>query len=196
MTVRNLATLDRTVFQPLSRILQEAFANGFTSTGTVAITKTVAADPADGLSTGQFLHNTILTAPLTNSVIVGAEFRLMFGVGCTALGLEQYMNTAVRIRIDEVGNDQPNLSGAFLSGLAFEYYLDDTAGVPSRKTLLAAAAGACKWNGLLNINTAGDLGDATCDNATTQDDALDKRIPVFIGGLSYPHYIRCYKTAQ
>ena len=197
MTVRNLATLDRTVFQPLGRILQEAFADGLISTGTVAITRTIIADPADGLSSGQFKHVTILNGPLVNSVIVGAEFQLQLAAGVTALGLSSYVNTVLRARIDEYGSDQPNMSGAHLSGISFEYYVDETGGAPYIATPLQVAAGAYKWDGLLSIMNPGDCGDATCDNATTQDDAADKRIPIFVAGQgSNPFYLRAYATAQ
>jgi len=195
MTVRNLATLDRDIFQPLGRILQEAFADGLIATGTIARTKTVSADPADGLGTGQFLFTTILTAPLVSSVIVGAEVRLMLSAGVTALGLSFYANAALRVRIDEVGNDQPNLSNACLHGISLEYYVDDTAGVPEVKTPIQATAGGCKWNGLFAINNPGDCGEAVCSSPTTQDDAGDYRIPVFINAHDL-FYLRAYKIAQ
>jgi len=193
MSVKNLATLDRDICQPLGRILQEAFADGFIGTGTIRISNTVSADPGGGLANGQFQYAVNVTAVLVNSVVCAGEFRLNFAAGC-AIGKPGYVNSVLRCRIDEVGSGQPDLSGGDVAGISFEYFLDDTGGAPRDKFVLDVMAGASKWEGLLRIGNHGDCGEsvhsATANKVVGFDsDSIVKKIPVKIAGAGAPYYI-------
>jgi len=198
MTVRNLATLDRDIFQPLGRLLQEAFADGLIATGTMRISKTVAADPGDGFSNGQFQYITILDCALVNTAIVGAEIRLLFAAGC-AISMPGAVNPVLRLRIDEVGSDQPNLDGGDVAAISCEYYLDETGGAPRDASIIDVVAGAFKWHYLLRTQNAGDCGESAHSASGTKvvgfdSDSLIKKIPVKLGNEPGDYYILAGKA--
>jgi len=192
MAVQTLSSLDRTVFQPLGRIIQEAFSDGLIGTGTMRIAKSITADPGDGLSNGQFQYITNVNYAMVNSVVCCAEFRLNFAAG-SAIALPGYVNPVVRARIDEVGSDQPDLSGADVAAFAAEYYLDEAGGAPRDASVIDVMAGSYKWHYLLRIGNAGDCGESAHSGGAGKvvgfdGDANIRKIPLKIAGAGVDYY--------
>jgi len=108
-------------------------------------------------------------------------------------------NAAVHAAIGSSGT--PDLTTLYISALLAEYFIDESAsvgGVPSMVSVITVHAGTYNFDYLLHIYNAGDCGDATVANATTQEAATDKYIPVMIGPDSPAnvYHLRAYKTAQ
>ena len=105
MTVRNLATLDRTVFQPLGRLLQEAFADGLIATGSISREKTVATAQVASFANGVYLFKSTLTG-------IGGTVHFanaMFHVDITS-AFTSGVVTAMKVLVECTGAD-PDLSG-------------------------------------------------------------------------------------
>jgi len=193
MSVKNLATLDRDICQPLGRILQEAFADGYIGTGSIRVSKAVTADPADGLSNGQFQYVTTLNCAMVNACVVGAEFKLNIA-NAGVIGMPGYTNPVLRLTIDENGDDTPNLDGGELSALSCQYYIDEVGGAPRDATVLHVVAGAYNFDYLLMIQNAGDCGDSDHPGGANKvvgfdGDADIVKIPVKIAGRGTHYYI-------
>lgn len=193
MSVRTLSSLDRTVFQPLGRIIREAFEDGLISTGTMRVTKALSTDPADGLSNGQFQYVTNVTVPMVSAVACCAEFRLNFGAAAT-IALPGYVNPVLRLRIDEVGSDQPDLSGGDVAAISAEYYIDEAGGAPRDASVIDVIAGGFKWHYLLRVGNAGDCGESVHSGGAGKvvgfdGDANIRKFPIKIAGAGVDYYI-------
>lgn len=199
MTVRNLATLDRTVFQPLGRLLQEAFADGFSMTGTIAQTKTFTSagtsnramymvgnldSASTGAIWGMFKFRTYVNNVMT-SVVHALCANLHFKDAAEIKVTSGHWNSALYATVEtEVAVTAPDLSGGSVAGISLEYYVDETTGAPAKAYAIYVHAGTYNWDGLLAIRNAGDCGDSamTGDHAF---DAADKCIPVDVAGTVY-----------
>ena len=95
MAVQALNSLDRTVFQPLGRIIQEAFADGFTGTGTINITK---------VFTGSSVYNRALymIGELTNGAALNGMFKFRTYVDGTMTSLVQVVCGNLHVKDDGV----------------------------------------------------------------------------------------------
>lgn len=190
MTVRNLSELDRDICQPLGRILQEAFADGFIGTGKINISHTI---PTAALGTswnGVYQLFTTLDAVAT-SLIVGANVKLHFTDNAGII-MRGAANAALQIMLTSSGT--PDLTLGDVHGIALEYHLDHTGGGPTDAYCFHVHAGTYKWDGFLKIQNAGDAGDSFHSASSTKVVGFDsnsniKKIPVKIHGGENLYYI-------
>lgn len=131
MTVRNLATLDRTVFQPLGRILQEAFSDGFNATGLPhwgsAATPCTVATGLHGLE-----YRGKVTAGTSDGIaaylegyLSGAATGSCYGVGIwfTVDAAAVASNEAIPLDVGIYANATCDLSGAIVAAGKFQTYI-------------------------------------------------------------------------
>jgi len=205
MTVRNLATLDRTVFQPLGRILQEAFADGFIGTGTIAVTKsfseatgtkrllnmTATYDGANNCYGGAFKFTTIIDAAvdhIVHGLATGLEltdnagFWPSYADGPCALRVNVSTNVSVTA---------PDLSGRGLNALTIGYYVDESEGAPEHAFPFQFNTDAAKgqWDGLLRAER-----DACLALKAHVTDSFSHSIPIRIQAKDY--YIMLTETSS
>ena len=105
MTVRNLATLDRTVFQPLGRLLQEAFADGLIATGNIVRNHTVTTALIASYNDGTYLFKTTITGTGGVANIMGLTARMDIQSVCST-GIA----SPFQVLMETTAAD-PNLSG-------------------------------------------------------------------------------------
>lgn len=192
MTVKNLATLDRDICQPLGRILQEAFADGFIGTGSISMTKAVAASEVGSSNNGLFQFQGELNRVTTHTVTT-CQMRLSFGAN-TELSRPGLTNAVLQLRLDEIGDEQPDLSDGEVSALSCEYYIDETLGEPRDATVLHVAGGSTQFDYLLMIQNHGDCGESVHSASASKvvgfdSNSIIKKIPVKIAGAGVPYYI-------
>lgn len=164
MTVRNLATLDRTVFQPLGRILQEAFADGFIGTGTIAVTKTFAAatgskplvdmtatySGANNCYQGAFKFSTVIDADIDH-IVHGLSTGLTLTDNAGFWPSYADGPAALRVNVStQVTTLAPNLDGRGLNAITIGYYVDESQGAPQHAFPFQFNTDAAKgqWDGL------------------------------------------------
>lgn len=215
MTVRNLATLDREIFQPLGRIIQEAFADGFIGTGSITITKpftgvsgynkvmylTGEISGAGGCAYGMFKFRTYVSAALSaDAHTICANLHFKDAAELPAQGHPEYASAPLYATLEtEYTAAYPDLSAGNLAALYVGYYINESIGAPAKAYVVTCndsypAANMGQWDGLLRVKNYGGIGDATVANGTTQDSASDRLIPILLGDIAYQ--LRAYKTAQ
>ena len=210
MTVRNLATLDRDIFQPLGRILQEAFADGFIGTGSITITKpftgssgynkvmylTGELDGGGGCAYGMFKFRTYVNSVLTaDAHVICANLHFKDDAELSPPAPEQ-AHAPLYVTVEtEITSVAPDLSGGNLAALYVGYYINEGVGAPAKAYVIhcnaSFAANMGQWDGILNIQTPGTVGDSLsgADEATHvigfDGDGITRKIPVLIGGATY-----------
>lgn len=201
MTVRNLANLDRTVFQPLGRILQEAFADGFISTGTMAITKsfseatgtkrlldmTATYDGANNCYGGAFKFETIIDANVDH-IVHGLSTSLTLTDNAGFWPSYADGPCALRVNVStDVAVTAPDLDGVGINALTIGYYVDESTNPPQWAFPFQFNTDAAKgqWDGLLRMERQECLGvEAAGGDLPTQDNT-DKRMPIVIAAQTY-----------
>lgn len=206
MSVRNLSTLDRDMFQPLGRIIQEAFADGLIGTGTVTITKTFTAagttnramyltgnldSASTGALWGMYKFRTYVNNVMT-SVVHTLCANLHFKDAAEIVVTSGHWNSALYATVEtEVTTTAPDLSGGSVAALSAEYYVDESTGAPAKAYVLYVHAGTYNWDGLVAIRNAGDLGESASggDEAAHvvgfDGDGSTIKIPIDRAGTTY-----------
>lgn len=194
MSVRNLATLDRTVFQPLGRILQEAFADGFIGTGNVTIAKTFSGATVQRLfdclvtysSTGAPQYGAYRFYTLVDGALSapahGIATELRFGASSSIPAT--YADGTAAMRIKLAVNGTPNFVGKGISAITFQNFLVETGGPPEFLYPFWFHCGAgCQFDGLFYCDASG-LGIVACEGDHTIL-SEDKLVPCKIDGDTY-----------
>lgn len=118
MTVRNLATLDRDIFQPLGRILQEAFADGVIAEGTITRDKTIATAEIALFNTGAYQFKTTITGIGGSANIHGMSVRMDVKSACTSGKLAPF-----QVLLETTAAD-PKMDGlSWISAASWEWNL-------------------------------------------------------------------------
>lgn len=182
MTIRNLATLDRNICQPLGRIIQEAFADGFIGTGSINMAHTLIASEAGSSWDGIHKFKTTVNIAM-ESLIVAAQMKLEFGADAI-ITLPGYTNSILQLFLS--GSAKPNLDGGDISCLDFEYHIDETNGAPRIAVPMhfAAEEPGANFDALFNTQNFGDIGDEASSGTPTWG-TEHRIIPVMIANTVY-----------
>jgi len=199
MSVQTLSSLDRTVFQPLGRIIQEAFADGLIGTGSITITKdfattsgynklmylTVEISGAGGSAYGMFKFRTKVSGALSaNAHAVCAQ--LFLDTGCTLINTPEYASAALYVTVEtEVAG--LTLSGGSLAALYIGYYVDESGAGPidAYPFYFNTDQSKGQWDGLFMAQSFNDIGGVL---TVESGDAGYGSIPVKVsGGVKYLH---------
>lgn len=200
MSVRNLSTLDRTVFQPLGRIIQEAFADGLIGTGTAVVTKTF----ADSTGSKRLLNYTATFTGTNDSLYGCYKFGATVDADITkviqVMGVDLHLtanagfqqtyadgNCALRLSVRSTG--APALAGQGISAISFQLQLDESTSAPQHLYPFSFNTDASKgqWDGLFRAER-----DACLALAAHHTDAFSHSIPIRVGIKNY--YIMLTET--
>ena len=202
--IRNLANLDRTVFQPLGRIIQEAFADGFVGTGSITITRayttssgfnkglylTGSLDGGGGSAYGMFKFRTYVNSALSaDAHTLCANLHFKDDAELPAQGNPEYASAPLYVSCEtEITSVAPDLSNGNLAAIYVGYYVNEGVGAPANAYVMhfncSAEANMGKWDGLLNVQNPGDIGDVV--NSSTPTWATPhRRIPIKVGPTTY-----------
>jgi len=206
MAIQDLSSLDRTVFQPLGRLLQEAFADGFTSTGSITVTKSFdqATDynrilymtgnlaGGGGCNYGMFKFRTYIESALSHSAhTLCANLHIKDAGELADAG--EWASSPIYATVEtEVTTTAPTLSGGSLAAIYIGYYVDESVAGPDKAYAIQFNNHpSYNWDGLIRMG-AGDIGDsahsATGSHVVGFDsDAAIRKIPVLIDGVT--HYL-------
>ena len=200
MSIRNLATLDRDIFQPLGRIIQEAFADGFIGTGSIAITKDFAG------STSAYNRAIYMIGELDGGAALNGMFKFRTYVNGTMTSLVQVVCANLHVKDDglliyssgeynsafyaTIEIEKTSVAGSALNAnlCAYQacYYFDETTGAPANAYVLGVPNGTPhQWDGLLLAQSKEALGAHFAEDGSAVVTANDIMIPVKIGGSVY-----------
>ena len=149
---------------------------------------------------GMFKFRTYVSAALSQDAhTICANLHFKDDAELPAQGNPEYASAPLYLSIEtEYTAAYPDLSGGNLAAIYVGYYVNESVGAPAKAHVLcintSAAANMGNFDGLLRVKNYGDIGDATVANATTQQSASDRYLPILLGDITY--YLRAYVTAQ
>ena len=150
---------------------------------------------AGGCAFGMWKFRTYVNAALANDAhTLCANLHLKEAARLPAQGNPEYASAPLYLSVETDGSDTPDLSAGNLAAIYVGYYVNESGGAPAKAHVLSINSTTYNWDGLLIVKNFGDIGDATVANATTQESASDKYLPIEIGGTTY--YLRAFVTAQ